>query len=129
MEELRDVTYEEHCNEQYELVIPAAHSDVGDLRVLDDGEELTLSLGAHHHWHVALYRYADEPPGDRVRLTADDAVESIRSVLEHRTILRLTLRDGRVISSSTYQIDYAGVRPATADEIEYCWRGPRVRLL
>ena len=127
--ELGHVAHTETFTNRYELAIPPAHPDVGVLRVYDDHEELTLGLGEHHHWHVSLYHFDSEPPETRVAATADAAVESVRALLEHRTILRLSRRQGRVTGSTTYAVDYAEMPPPGPEDSEYVWAGPRVRML
>ena len=127
-EQLSHVVHVETFTDRYELVIPAAHDEVGPLHVRDDGDELTISVGAHH-WHVPLYMYEDDPEDERVALAAAMAVTNVRDVLEHRTILRITRSGWRIASTMSYNIDYEDVSPATANDREYVWSGPRVRGL
>jgi hypothetical protein len=126
-EELGQLVYAEEFTDRYELAIPPAHPEVGELRVRDDGDELTISVGPHH-WHVPLDLYQDAPETQRVPLAADAAVEGVRDVLQERTILRYTRRDGKITSTESYHADYARVRPPTVDDNEYTWRGPRANL-
>ena len=91
----------------------------------DDEDELTIGLGEHHHWHASLYMYEDEPEAERPERAAAMAVAEIRSVLEGHTVLRITRRDGRVVSSSTYDPTVARMAALSAEESEYLWTGPR----
>jgi len=124
--ELGHVPYEESFNDRYELVIPAAHPSVGALWVWDDGDELTIGLGVHHHWHVSLYMYAEEREADRLALAAAGAVESVRDVFEGRTVLRVRRRLGKLVSSTTYLLANAEIAAPSPDDTEYLWDGPRV---
>jgi hypothetical protein len=125
--EFAQVAYVEEFTDRYELAIPPAHPEVGELRVRDDGDELTISVGPHH-WHVPLYLYEDAPEPERARLAAGAAVDGVRDVLEERTILRVTHRGGHLASTQSYSVDHPGVRPPTAEDKEYTWTGPRARF-
>ena len=128
VELLPEVAHSETFTDHYELVIQAAHEEVGPLHVRDDADELTISVGAHH-WHVPLYMYEEAPEPERIAQAAERAVTDVRNVLQHRTVLRVTRRDGHIVRTMSYSIDYLGVEPAAAGDSEYLWRGPRVRLL
>ena len=124
---LQAVAHSEVLSDRYELVIPAAHPDVGELRVYDDGDELTICLGPHHR-HVPSFH---EGPLEGAKLdeAVESAVQDIEDVLEHRTILRVTRRNGQITSTSTYPIDHDGVSPTTDADKEYVWKGPRLRAV
>ena len=126
LRELPSVPHSEQITNRYELVIPPAHPSVGELRVWDDGDELTIGLGEHHHWHVPLYMYDDAAEARRPELAAATAVDDIRRVLEGRTVLRVTRRAGKVVSSTTYDPERSTIAPPTRDDTEYLWDGPRV---
>ena len=53
---------------------PAAHPEVGDLRIDDDGDELTISVGQLTHGHFA--------PGNNQRPVHEKEEELIERVLE-----------------------------------------------
>jgi len=123
VERLGHLGYTEEFSDRYELAIAAPHPDVGELRVRDDGDELTISLGPHH-WHVPEYMFDGETEARRPDLAAEAAVEDVRGVVEGRTVLRVARRNGRIGSTMTYDPD-AHVPPLAADETEYTWTGPR----
>ena len=122
--QLAGVTHTEEFTDRYELVIAPVHPDVGELRVRDDGDELTVSVGLHH-WHVPVYLYEEKPEDRRIVLAAESAVDGVRDLLEGRTVLRITRRRGQVVHTTSYSIDYADISPAGPDDTEYLWTGPR----
>lgn len=122
---LRDVEYSEEFSDRYEFSIRARHPAVGELRVRDDGDELTISLGVHHHWHVPEYLFENEPVNRRHVLAAEAAVESVASVLENRTVIRVSRESAHSRGSMSYSRASATVKPLTADEEEFFWSGPR----
>jgi hypothetical protein len=124
---LQTVVHEEHFTDRYELVIRAAHPDVGELRVRDDGDELTISLGPHH-WHVPSF-HEGELVGSMLDDVVEGAVQKIEDVLLHRTILRVSWRNGQIRSTMTYSVNHEGVAPVAEWEKDYVWRGPRIRDL
>lgn len=126
LHELASVPHAEQITDRYELVIPPAHPSVGELRVWDDGDELTIALGEHIHRHVRLCMYDDAAEAGRPALAAATTVDDIRRVLEGRTGLRITRRHGRVVSSTTYDPEQCTIAPATRDDSEYVWDGPRL---
>jgi hypothetical protein len=121
------VAHSEEFTDRFELVIPAAHPDVGELRVRDDGDELTISLGPHH-WHVPSF-HEGTLDGAGLEAAVESAVQSIEDVLEHRTILRVTRRNGQITSTTTYAVNHEGISPPTDADREFVWRGPRLRAV
>jgi len=95
---------------------------VGDLRVRDDIEDLTISVGPHH-WHVSLSRFDQEPQEQQVIRAADEAFDDVRAVLADETIIRLRRTDGRIASTMSYGLDYDHRWPLRSDETEYLWSG------
>lgn len=124
-EQLSHVAHREEFTDRFEFVIPPADPEVGELRVWDDGDELTISVGETHHWHVLLDRFDDQLQERRPDLLARAAVREIQAFLEGRTILRLTRRNGRMMSSMIYDPERARVRPPTNDDTDYLWTGRR----
>ena len=119
------LAYTEVFSEQLEIRIPPKHPDVGALCVRDDGDELTMLLGPHHHWHLPTTFFDDSPSELRADLTAQWAVDQIRALLEDRLVLRVRWNDGKVRSSTTYAVDHPSMKPASGEEREYVWSGPR----
>ena len=123
-ERLGHLQYFEEYTNRYELFVPAAHPDVGELRVRDDGDELTISVGPHH-WHVPLDHFDDVTPDARVELAAGVAVGDVQRLVEGRTVLRVQRHGSRIGSTMEYDIDHPHIRPLAVDEVEYLWTGPR----
>lgn len=124
VERLGHLPYAEEYTNRYELSVPAPHPDLGELRVRDDGDELTISVGPHH-WHVALDRFDHASPGRQVDLAAEAAVGDVQRLVEGRTVLRVQRRDGRVGATMGYDIGHPHIGPPGEDEVEYLWTGPR----
>jgi hypothetical protein len=124
LQQLAYLPYAEEFTDRYELSIPAAHPEVGELRVRDDADELTISVGPHH-WHISLYMFDAEPEERRIELAAGTAVDDLRRFVEGRTVLRVEHRNGQVRSTMSYDPDSAAVELPTENETEYLWTGPR----
>jgi len=121
---LGHLPYAEEYTNRYELSVPAPHPDLRELRVRDDGDELTISVGPHH-WHVPLDDFQDAPADRRVELAADAAVGDVQRLVEGRTVLRVQRRGGRVGATMEYDIEHPHIPPPRPDEVEYLWTGPR----
>jgi hypothetical protein len=106
------------------LTLPAAHPLVGDLVVQDDEGELIVTLGVHHHWHAAPYHHSELPEPDRLAAAAQDALDCIAAVLDGRTVLRISRRDGRIRSTTTYRRDLIDAGPPGSEDEEFIWDGP-----
>jgi hypothetical protein len=123
--QLGHLPHTESFTDRYEVAVPAPNADLGELRVRDDGDELTISVGPHH-WHVSLYQFEEEAEERRADLVAETAVDDVRRVVDGRTVIRVQRRaDGSVGTTSSLDVEYANKRPAAADEVEYLWSGPR----
>ncbi|MCC6929489.1 MAG: hypothetical protein IT359_10910 [Gemmatimonadaceae bacterium] len=108
-----------------ELVVPAPDAALGELRVRDDGDELTICVGPHH-WHVPVYRFQDESEERRADRVAETAVADVRRLVEGQTVIRVRRRaDGSIGRTSSLDAECARELPPTADEVEYVWTGRR----
>ena len=119
-DQLGYLRHTEEFTDRYELVIPAPHPELGELRVRDDGDELTVSIGPHH-WHNSLHLFDEEPELRRSELVAEVTVEDIRRVVQGRTVIRVGRGSG---STKSYDLGATDVKPPSPDEIDYVWTGP-----
>ena len=118
--------HREEIRNCYELVIPAAHPDVGDLRVRDDQEELTISVGPHH-WHVTLSYYEEQTKEPHIPFgagTANAAIDDLHAILGNVTIFRERNANGRIEHTMSYGPEYSKRSPLLPGEREYRWSGP-----
>ena len=118
--------HREEFTDCYELIVPAAHPDVGDLRVRDDEEELTLSVGPHH-WHVTLSHFDEQPQEPQIPFAAgaaNAAIDDLRAILGNVTIFRMRQANGRSEHTMSYGPEYPRRLPLQPGEREYRWTGP-----
>ncbi len=102
-------------------VFPAIHSEVGDIEIYDDGDELTLVAGHFTHGHFSNY---DE------HLTADEKaqqiVEDIISYLEEFFEDRIVMWGSHKTSGGTYHREHADAwaEEHTIGMKKFVWSGP-----
>jgi hypothetical protein len=102
-------------------VIPAASKAVGDLTLLDDGDEVTLVLGDLTHDHFSVYDDSVSPE-EAARRIAQQAVDFIQGFLDERRLLWVSPNG----SSGFYEAPPAPVPLYVhADDRIYAWSGPR----
>jgi hypothetical protein len=102
-------------------VIPAASEAVGDLTFLDDGDEVTLVLGAltHVHFHAHDDSLSRQEAAQRI---AQEAADFIQAVLDERLLLWVSPNG----SAGFYEAPPAPVPLYVhADDLIYAWSGPR----
>ena len=107
--------------------VPAVHPAVGDLRIWDEGEELTLGIGDQHHEHHSLYMYSDKAPNDAEDLVVEHTIDVVRALFEEKLILGFCWDGDRLKWTSTHRSDYTE-SPDDHGGIgyeEFTWRGPR----
>ena len=68
-----------HQGNQPTASFPAAHPEVGDLIIDDDGDELTISVGQLTHGHFSPRNYED-PPEERQEQIIGDVIEFLDEV-------------------------------------------------
>ena len=65
------------------VVFPAAHSDVGDIEVHDNGDELIVMVGKFTHTHFSNYDQGLSN-SERAQRIADDVVAFLKDVFSDR---------------------------------------------
>src|SRR5688572_6451889 len=98
LEQFTHLEYVERFTNRYELSIPAPCPELGQLRVRDDGDELTVCIGPHH-WHNSLDSFDGESARRQLELVAEATINDIRSVVDGRTAISVRQRGG-VIGST-----------------------------
>jgi hypothetical protein len=100
-------------HEEAAVVFLAAHRDVGDIEIQDDGNELTVTVGKFTHTHFANY---DEGISDseRAERIVNDLVAFLEDVFADRVEFFGSHRTG------------GGFRPRGAESGSdlYVWSGP-----
>ena len=99
------------------VTIPAAHPEVGDIAIDDDGDELTLHLGHHTHSHFSPFDYS-RPVAEYADALVDQVVEFLDEVLADRIVIWSSTRGGG--SYPRGERDPLGF----ADARHYVWSGP-----
>jgi len=106
--------------------IPAYASEVGDLEVYDDGDELTVAVGRITHCHFEVY-CADAPTEkERQSIAAEDAVLWVTDVINEHVRFRNEYQRGRIVAGSSWRPqhhDGGRVLEATDEWKEYTWSG------
>lgn len=72
-----------HDGESPWVSFPAAHPEVGDLRIYDDVDEFTIEVGALTHGHFTSYDDGVSPDANEARIVAS-VVEFLESVFADR---------------------------------------------
>ncbi|HVX91577.1 MAG TPA: hypothetical protein VHC20_08310 [Candidatus Paceibacterota bacterium] len=65
---------------------PAAHSTVGDLLILDDGEEATVVIGRHTHSHFNPYD-ATLSPDQLAQVVTDSVLQFLTDLFDDRVLI------------------------------------------
>lgn len=108
------------------LRVPAKASDVGDLIVYNDGDELTVEVGKISHRHFDGFLSRAEREEDRQREAAEDAAKWIEEILADRVRFRVEYSAGRVIAGSSWdpsESDGGRWLKPTDQAREYLWSG------
>ena len=67
------------------LVIPAANDEVGNVTIIDDGDEFTLYIGTITHGHFSDYEAAN--PDERARTIVDSLVLFLEDLVADRVLI------------------------------------------
>jgi hypothetical protein len=68
------------------IVLPAAHAQVGDVTILDDGDELTVYIGTITHGHFNDYT-PDNSPDAQMRAIVDSVVWFLEDLVADRVLI------------------------------------------
>jgi len=99
-------------------IFPAAHPDVGDVVVSDDGDEITVTVGSISHGHFNAFDLSPDQAAQRI---AEDVADFIESLFAGRVLLWKN-RQG---SSGGWDTVAEGETPTRrANVFNYLWTGP-----
>lgn len=108
------------------LRVPAHSSEVGDLLVYDDGDELTVEVGKIDHRHFEVYCDSASTLEERQANVCTSAAEWIEAVIADRVRFRNEFSRGRIIAGMSWYGDSqdAGRLLESTDEWrEFTWTG------
>jgi len=102
-------------------VFPAAHPEVGDVVIWDEGCEATLAIGSLTHSHFNPY---DESLSDRetAERVTEEVVEFLNALFSDRVVIYT--RKGGQIGGWTYTTDSTKKPNIPDDARVYVWLGP-----
>jgi hypothetical protein len=99
-------------------VFPAAHPEVGDILIYDDGNEFTVELGRFTHGHFGIGSAA-LPEGEHAERAAEEVVEFLEPVFADEVVFW-----GGHDRPGGYFRRESGSRWRREGEPEYVWSGP-----
>ena len=103
-------------------VFPAAHPDVGDIAISDEGDEVTVALGNFTHCHFANYDQGIDDAA-RVRRIGESQVEFLEDLFADRIEMYGSHRGGG--GSRRISAEPRGVlSKALFGRKTYVWSGP-----
>lgn len=98
------------------FIFPAAHQDVGDILIYDDGDEITLHAGVFTHGHFSNYdAITDE---QKAQLISEDVVNFLTAVFADRVVFWGSRKGG----GGWRRLDIGSEE--SPRESEYVWSGP-----
>ena len=100
------------------MTFPAKHSDVGDVEIHDDGDEITLIAGNFTHGHFS--NYDDIPQEEKEKEIAEDVVDFLSRLFADQVVLWGSHQGGggwRVILDDNDD--------SVTHHKEFVWSGPR----
>jgi hypothetical protein len=102
------------------IVLPAAHAQVGDVTILDDGDELTVYIGTITHGHFNDYT-PDNSPDAQMRAIVDSVVWFLQDLVADRVLIWQSNGSGgwRIIEKD----ESLDVRSDAGTQF-YLWSGP-----
>jgi hypothetical protein len=116
--------------------IAARHDAVGDLKIYDDGDELTIEIGLIHHTHVACYSLDRFPESERLGMVAREAAQFVYDVVRDRVVVTVHFIGNRCTGSSSCYVDNEDVGTSSVRELvfeavpgerrsqRFVWSGP-----
>jgi hypothetical protein len=101
------------------IVVPAAHEEVGDVTIIDDGDEFTVYIGTITHGHFGDYDSTN--PEERARTIVDSLVGFLEDLVADRVLIWRSDGSG---GWRTIQADeQLNVQSDTGTQF-YLWSGP-----
>jgi hypothetical protein len=106
--------------------MPEASSDVGELVVWNDGDELTVGVGKISHHHFRTRDFDGVPPAEQMQRASAAAIEWIEAIFSNRVRFRVEYVGDRVCAGSWWFADQGDggrwLKPTTR-AVEYTWSG------
>lgn len=100
------------------ITFPAKHSQVGDIQIFDDGDEITLVAGHFTHGHFS--NYEDIADIEKAKKISEDVADFLNKVFSDQVVFWGSHKHGggwRTLDSvNTYQRKHPE---------EYVWSGPK----
>lgn len=93
--------FEYDLSKNYIIRIPAVNAEFGDIKIVNDFNEITVLLGEYFHTHFERASYEDDIFDSTVRKQIiTDTISFISDVLSDKVVLRVEKRGNRLLSSS-----------------------------
>jgi hypothetical protein len=106
-----------------QIVFAAAHPDVGDLDIRDDGSEITLIAGKFTHGHFSNYddNLAAEEKSKQI---TDDVVVFLKEVFADQVVFWGSHKGGGGWYKRGKPIEWSKTGLLSKPEKEFVWSGP-----
>ena len=101
--QLLDLTYTMWTDEDLELIVPAAHPEVGGCYACADDEQIIVGWEKYlpHGYFSPLYD-TDLPRAEAEAKEVREAVAYIRDIVEDKVVLRVVRKGDRVVDAADY---------------------------
>lgn len=107
-QQFKEMDSEIDVNDDLEIFLPARNTELGGLRILSEGNEVTVHVGNHYHQHFET-DLGDNPNTPESREEAvSDAMDFVREIVEDQVVLEVVYEDDKPVN--------AGIRYADDDE-------------
>lgn len=106
--------------------MPEASSEVGELVVWNDGDELTVGVGKISHDHFPTWDFEGVPQAEQMQRASAGAIEWIEAIISDRVRFRVEYEGERVVAGSSWvanQGDGGRWLKRTTRAVEYTWSG------
>ena len=115
----------ENAAAEFCAIFPAAHGEVGDISIQDDGTELTVYVGNFTHLHFSYFEN-DLSPEQKTRWIVEEVVQFLDYMFADRVIMWGSHRGGGGLSTEGAP-GYAELRSPRTRLERYVWSGPLPR--
>lgn len=102
------------------VVIPAAHPDVGDIQIFDDGDEFTIIVGNFTHSHISDFNAQSQQEAEQ------QSVNNVVGFLEQLFADQIVLWGSHKSSGGWYDRERVNMQRQRLTEGKklYVWSGP-----
>ena len=117
-------------SDRWTMVIAAADSEVGDMTIWDDGDELTVDIGQKYHSHFCPLMQDGYSELERRRSAAKSALKFVQQTLNDSVNFRIEYVNGNCKSASCWNINSSdhGPSPQTDAFLTFKWSGVTERF-